>query len=323
MISNKGEAFLETVLYSGPERSARIVGELLGSHFVVKTGAAEAGPLLALFKDCTVFLDASMKVQIPAEAIESADKLRLIVTATTGANHIDAQALQRRNIPLLTLKGQKEILRDLTPAAEHSWLLLMSCARHLRGAVRHVETGRWERTEFPGLMLKGKTLGIIGVGRIGSWMSRYALAFGMNVQGYDPYVSEFPAGVAKVGLDEVLSTSDFISVHVNLTPETHMLLSAEKVRAIKPGAVFINTSRGELVDEEALVRSLQEGKLASVGVDVLAGEPEIQSNPLWKYAQTSDTVCITPHIGGYSPEAVDKVVAFSCRRILEYFGAQK
>ena len=155
---------METVLYSGPERSARIVGELLGSHFVVKTGAAEAGPLLALFKDCTVFLDASMKVQIPAEAIESADKLRLIVTATTGANHIDAQALQRRNIPLLTLKGQKEILRDLTPAAEHSWLLLMSCARHLRGAVRHVETGRWERTEFPGLMLKGNTAAVTAAG---------------------------------------------------------------------------------------------------------------------------------------------------------------
>ncbi len=313
---------METVLYSGPERSTHIVDAILGSNFKVYTAAAEPEPLLALFKNCTVFLDASMKVQIPAEVIQGSSKLRLIVTATTGANHIDSDALKKRNIPLLTLKGQNEILRDLTPAAEHSWLLLMSCARRLRGAVQHVEKGNWERTEFPGLMLKGKMLGIIGVGRIGTWMARYALAFGMDVQGYDPYVSKFPSGVKNVGLDDLLTTSDFVSVHVNLTDETRMMLTADKIQAIKQGSVFINTSRGELVDEHALVRALQEGRLASVGVDVLSGEPDIHLNPLWKYAQSSDAVCITPHIGGFSPEAVDKVVEFSCLRILEYFGVK-
>jgi D-3-phosphoglycerate dehydrogenase len=143
-------------------------------------------------------------------------------------------------------------------------------------------------------MLKGKTLGIIGVGRIGSWMSRYAQAFGMDVQGYDPYATTFPAGVKKVGLDDLLATSDFVTVHVNLTDETRMMLTAEKIQAMKPGSVFINTSRGELVDEEALVRALQEGRIASAGVDVLSGEPDIRANPLWKYAQSSDSVCITP-----------------------------
>ena len=123
-----------------------------------------------------------------------------------------------------------------------------------------------------------------------------------------------------MGLDELLSTSDFVSVHVNLTSETRMMLPAEKIKTIKPGAVLVNTSRGELVDENALVDALREGRLTSVGVDVLTGEPDIRSNPLWKYAQSNDAVCITPHIGGFSPEAVDQVVAFSCRRILEYFG---
>jgi len=198
----------------------------------------------------------------------------------------------------------------------------MACARRLRGAIRHVEAGSWERTEFPGLMLKGKTLGIVGVGRIGSWMARYALAFGMNVQGFDPHVSDFPPGVSRVGLDELLATSDFISIHVNLTPESRMMLTAEKIRAIRPGAVFINTSRGELVDEDALVVALREGRIASVGVDVLSAEPDVRSNSLWMYAQESDAVCITPHIGGFCPEAVDQVVTFSCHRILEYFGVK-
>jgi phosphoglycerate dehydrogenase-like enzyme len=314
---------VEIILYSGPERSAEVVREILGSRFDVRTVVPEPLPLLAAFKECSVYLDASMKVPIPADAIRSAAALRLIVTATTGANHIDADALEARKIPLLTLKGQTEILRDITPAAEHSWLLLMACARRLRGAIRHVEAGEWERTEFPGLMLKGKTLGVVGVGRLGSWMARYAQAFGMTVQGYDPHVSEFPSGVFHVGLDELLSSSDFISVHVNLTPETRMMLPAEKIREIKTGAVFINTSRGELVDEEALVEGLREGRISSVGVDVLTGEPDVRSNPLWKYAQTSDAVCITPHVGGFSPEAVDKVVAFSCRRILEFFAEKE
>ncbi len=141
----------------------------------------------------------------------------------------------------------------------------------------------------------------------------------MNVQGYDPFASDFPEYVKPVMLDELIAASDFITIHVNLSPETAGLLDATKVRKFKPGCVFINTSRGELVDESALVEGLKNGQIAAVGVDVLGGEPEITRNPLWQYAQNETNVIITPHIGGFCPDAVDKVVKFSCERIIRYF----
>jgi D-3-phosphoglycerate dehydrogenase len=120
-------------------------------------------------------------------------------------------------------------------------------------------------------------------------------------------------------MDELLATSDFISLHVNYTPEVKGMITSEMIKKMKPGAVFINTSRGELVDEKALVEELESGRISAVGVDVLSGEPEISANPLWQYAQTHDNVLITPHIGGFCPESVDITVAFSCDRILNYF----
>lgn len=314
---------MDIVVYSGPAASGEIVKTILDKSFQIRIVDPVPESLLPEFEKCTVFLDASMKVPITAESINKATNLKLIVAATTGANHIDERVLAMRNIPLYTLKGQKEVLRNLTPAAEHSWLLLMACVRMLRAAIHHVENRSWERTEFPGLMLKGKTIGIIGMGRIGSWMARYASAFDMNVLGYDPYVADFPSWVTPTDLDELLSISDFVTLHVNLTEDTKGMLTADKVKKLKTGCVFINTSRGELVDEYALVDGLRGGRIYAVGVDVLGGEPNIESNPLFLYAQNNSNVIITPHIGGFCPEAVDRVVEFSCKRILDYFGLKQ
>jgi len=310
---------MDIVLYSGPEHGGEIVNRLLGSKYKIRISEATPQKLIPQFEQCMVFLDASMKVPITADDISRAKNLKLVVTATTGASHIDQGALKQRGIPLFTLKGQKELLRNLTPAAEHSWLLLMACARQLRSAIYHVEKCKWERIAFPGLMLKGKTIGIIGIGRIGSWMARYATAFGMKVQAYDPMVSCFPAGVKKVELDHLLSTSDFITIHVHMTPETTGMLNAEKIKLFKRGCVFINTSRAELVDINALVKGLHEGQIAAVGVDVLLDEPDIAKDPLWQCSKSHGNVIITPHIGGFCPEAVDRVIEFSAKRILEYF----
>jgi phosphoglycerate dehydrogenase-like enzyme len=314
---------MSLVLYTGPEHSLAIIKRILGNKFEVERVEAEPEKLYPYFKKCTVFLDASMKVPITKVEICEANDLRLIVTATTGANHIDQNALKIRNIPILTLKGQKEVLRNLTPAAEHSWLLLMACARKLRGSIHHVEEDKWNRIDFPGVMLKGKTIGIIGMGRIGSWMAKYAFAFDMRVLAYDPFTTSFPDGVILEELESLVQTSDFITLHVNLTEDTKGLLTSKIIEKFKPGCVFINTSRGELVDEIALINGLKHGSIAAVGVDVLTDEPQIETNPLWQYAQNNYNVIITPHIGGFSPEAVDKVVEFSCIRILDYFGGVK
>ncbi len=309
------------LLFSGPAHSATIVTKLMSDQFEVRSVEPVADSLLPVFRHCTVFLDASMKVPISVGDIVEAASLQLVVTATTGATHIDARALAQRGVPLLTLKGEKQVLQALTPAAELSWSLVMACARRLRPAIAHVDAGRWDRIEFPGLMLKGRVIGIIGMGRIGGWMARYAAAFGMEVVYFDPFVKQVPENTRAVSLEELVSIADVVSLHVHATDENKNLLNRELIAKFKSGAIFINTSRGELTDEQALVEALQSGRLGAVGVDVLSGEPDIIHNPLWHYAQENDQVVITPHIGGFCPDAVDHVVTFSCNRILEYFHA--
>ena len=169
------------------------------------------------------------------------------------------------------------------------------------------------REDFPGLMLNGRRLGVIGCGRIGGWMARYARAFGMDVVGYDPFVESFPEGIERVSLEEVVSGSDAITVHVHLSAQTRGVVSADLFRRMKPGAIFLNTSRGAIADEAALLQALQSGHLSAAGVDVLDGEPEIENHPLRRYAQSHANLLITPHCGGFSPDAVRVV----CRRAAE------
>lgn len=309
---------MREVLFSGPAECLPIVEDVLGENFLVKFTNPIESELIPAFERCSAFLDASMRVAITENNINNAKKLKLISTATTGASHIDQKALNVMNIPLFTLKGQRELLNDITPAAELSWLLLMSCARHLRKALHHVEDALWDRTLFPGLMLKGKTIGIIGLGRLGTWMSRYADAFGMKILAYDPNLKEFPDNVVPTDFDDLLASSDFITLHLHLTDKTRKMFNEDKVKKMKKGSIFINTSRAEIVDNAALVSALEDNTVLAVGVDVLENEPNVESDILWQYAQTHSNVIITPHIGGFSPEAVKIVVKFAAARIRDY-----
>jgi D-3-phosphoglycerate dehydrogenase len=308
------------VAYSGPRDLESVVREALGARFVVRWTPPEDEVLAKALRDAAVFLDASMRVRITAAMVDDAPDLRLVVTATTGADHIDAAALARRHIPLLTLKGQTEVLNGLTPAAEHSWLLLLACARGLPAARAHVVDAGWDRTQVPGVMLRGRALGVIGCGRIGQWMARYGHAFGMVCRGYDPFLARWPEHLAPTDLVDLLTVSDFVTLHVHLTDATRGLLRREHFEAMKPGAVFVNTSRGELIDEAALLDALRSGRLRGAGLDVLTGEPDIADHPLRRYASEHANLIITPHIGGYSPDAVATVLRFSAGRILAHLG---
>ena len=233
--------------------------------------------------------------------------------------HIDYEALAGRGVPLKTLKGQTEFLRGITPAAEMSWALVLACARHLRSAINHVHAGQWERTQFPGMMLKGRSIGLIGMGRIGGWMAGYAEAFGMTVNFHDPYAKDIPACARAMPLESLVECSDIVSIHVHVDDATRGLVDARLLERFKPGAIFINTARSELTDEAALVDALESGRLSAVGTDVLVHEPDPEKSPLWRYARDHQNVVITPHIGGFCPDAVDHVVAFTCDRILAHF----
>ena len=266
-----------------------------------------------------VILDAYMRIQFTGERLARGARLSLFITATTGADHVDALHLDQRGIPLLTLRGQQEVLRNITPAAEHSWLLLQACSRRLRPAIQHVLRGEWDRNQFPGVMLRGTTLGLVGCGRIGQWMSRYAKAFGMNVLGHDPHLASWPEGIEKSDLDPLLERADFVSIHVPLNEDTRGLIGARELEIVKPGAILVNTSRGEVVDEEALRSALLVGRVGAAGLDVLGGEPDIERHPLVDYAREHENLIITPHIGGFAPEAFKYVLSFTCERIVDFF----
>lgn len=305
------------VLFLGPADALAHVREFLPGATVAH--AVDEGAADAALPSSEVVLDALMRVRFPAERLARAPGLALYVTATTGADHVDAHALAARGIPLLTLRGQREVLRNVTPAAEHSWLLLMACARQLRGAMEHVLEGGWDRNMFPGLMLRGRVLGLVGCGRIGEWMSRYGAAFGMRCIGYDPHAQPWPATIERVSLDELLREADVVSVHVPLNEQTRRLLGADAIARMRRGVIIVNTSRGEVLDEAALLDGLVSGHVGAAGLDVLTGEPETAEHPLVRYARGHENLVVTPHIGGFSPDALRFVLEFSCGRIRDHF----
>lgn len=306
----------QLIAYVGAKEGYEALVEESGNR--VETAHIEAEPIAVTkaLSLATGFLDASMKVKITDAMVDAAPHLRIISCATTGSDHIERGALERRTIPVRTLKEDLGLLQNLTPAAELSWALLMACARKLKGAFRHVDQGGWSREKFPGVMLKGRTLGLIGCGRIGGWMARYAQAFGMRVIAYDPYQSKLPEGVAATTLGSLVEQSDFLSIHVHLSDETRGMFSKNIIHRCKPGMILINTSRGAIVDEAALLDALEAGRIGAVGVDVLDGEPDIDHHPFVKYARMHDNMLITPHCGGFSPDAVRLVCRHAARKIL-------
>jgi phosphoglycerate dehydrogenase-like enzyme len=292
------------IVYTGPREFCDLAQEAAPGHQVVWTDATH-DEMAAALRDAGALVDASMRVRITGDMIRASAGLSVISCATTGSDHIEPQ--DAGQIRVITLRDAPELLQNLTPAAELTWALVLACARKLPTAVSHVRNGSWVREEFPGMMLNGRRLGVIGCGRIGSWVARYGAAFGMDVIGYDPEVTPRPP-IRPASLEEVVATSDVVSIHVHLSDQTRDLVSRKLFQCMKRGAVFINTSRGGVADEAALLEVLEDGRLSAAGLDVLNGEPEIVDHPLRQYAMTHDNLLITPHCGGFSPDAVAVVV---------------
>lgn len=252
------------------------------------------------------------------ELLRRARILHCIATATTSADHIDGTAARKRGIAVLSLKGATAFLRTIPSTAEHTWGLLLALLRHTVPAADAVRAGRWESPPFRGTELRGKTIGIVGVGRLGTMAARYGKAFGMTVIGYD--IRNFPRTVCqKVSLQALLQRSDVISLHTHLTKETEGMIGAEELTQMKPTAVLVNTARGRIVDERALLAALRTKRIAGYAADVLAGEVLFGNNcsrdPLVHFARTHDNVLLTPHIGGRTREARTATDAFIARRV--------
>jgi len=248
--------------------------------------------------------------------------LRVVGTPTTGLDHIDLQAAQERGVAVLSLKGERLFLGQVYATAEHTFALLLCLVRHIPAAFEAVKRYEWRRDLYRGSELSDKALGIVGCGRLGSMVARYGAAFGMRVLVYDPYLARIPDGaVACSTLAELLAECDVISIHVPLNPQTEGMLAAEQLSLLRPGAVLINTARGAVLDEMALLHALESGRLAGAAVDVICNEQTIgqgATNPLIEYARIHDNLIITPHIGGATQESIEKADLFIANKIREY-----
>jgi D-3-phosphoglycerate dehydrogenase len=235
--------------------------------------------------------------KIPREALAYASRLKVIGRAGVGVDTIDVAAATELGVAVLNAPAGNTI-----SAAELTFALLLARVRRIAAADRSMRAGEWERGKFGGTEVYGKTLGLLGAGRIGGEVARRARAFGMNVLVYDPYLTEERAEALDVqlaGFDDVLARADVLSLHVPLTEATTGLIGAAQFARMKPTAIIVNAARGEVIDEHALVDALREKRIAGAALDVYAGEPLPADHPLRSF----DTVVLTPHLGASTEEA--------------------
>jgi len=237
--------------------------------------------------------------------------LTSIASPTTGLNHIDLAACERRGIQVFSLAQCRKAIEAVTSTSELTMGMIIALLRHILQAHQDVCVNkRWDRDHFRSRQLSHLTLGIVGLGRIGGHLALYARAFGMRVLAHDPFQpsSRFAAHqVEQCDLMPLLQTADVVSLHANLRDDNHFLLGEKEISAMRPSALLVNTARGELLDEHAAALALQEGRLGGVAVDVLSGEHDSVSwnnSPLVRLARDGGNVIITPHLGGCTSDAM-------------------
>jgi D-3-phosphoglycerate dehydrogenase len=250
-------------------------------------------------------------VQVDAALLAHAKKLRVIGRAGVGVDNIDLDAATRQGIAVMNTPGANAVA-----VAEHTLGMMLAMARHLCRADALMHAGRWEKKSLQGTELRGKTLGIAGLGRIGMEVARRARAFEVEIVGHDPFVSVGVAkeqGIRLASLDELYAAADYITLHVGLTPQTTGMINQAAIKKMKKGVRLVNCARGELVDEADLAQALKQGHVAAAALDVFAEEP-LKQSPLLAMAN----VILTPHIGGQTFEAQEAVGVQIAQQVREY-----
>jgi len=280
--------------------------------------------LLAAVADADI-LWVRLRNRVDREVLDAGRRLKFIVTPTTGLNHIDLREAARRGIQVVSLKGEVEFLKDVRATAELTVGLILSLLRQIPAAVASTRKGEWNRDTFQGRELYGKTVGIVGYGRLGTIVARYLQAFDMRVLVSDPDLDseDIEPGLTKVPLPRLLAEADIVSLHVNLCDDTIGFFGREQFAAMRPGAWLINTARGELLDEAALLDALKSGRLAGAALDVLSDEKStgMSGHPLVEFAKSNPQLIITPHIGGCTHESMEKTERFLAGRLISMIGA--
>ncbi len=250
--------------------------------------------------------------KVTAEIIDAADKLKVIGRAGTGVDNVDKIAATKKGIVVMNTPGGNTIT-----TAEHTIAMLFSLARKIPQATFSMKAGNWEKKKFMGVELYNKTIGVVGLGRIGSEVAKRAQCIGMNVLAYDPFLSDERAeelGITKTDLDRIFAEADFITIHTPLTAETKYLINKETIAKMKKGVYIINCARGGIVNEKDIYEAIKEGKVAGVALDVFEKEPPEEGYPL----VADERVICTPHIGASTLEAQENVAVAIAEQIVDY-----
>lgn len=281
------------------EKLAPSVLEALGDELEVRhVDGADRGALLEAVPEVDALLVRSA-TKVDAEVFEHAGNLKVVARAGVGLDNVEVEAATAKGVMVVNAPTS-----NIVSAAEHAIALLLSVARRVPAACASLLGGEWKRSSYSGVEVGGKTVGIVGFGKIGQLVAHRLAAFGANIVAYDPYVSAARAaqlGVEVVELDELLERADMISVHLPKTPETKGLIGAQQLAKTKPGVIVINAARGGLVDESALAEAVASGQVGGAGIDVFSTEPTTES-PLFGL----DNVVVTPHLGASTAEAQDR-----------------
>jgi D-3-phosphoglycerate dehydrogenase len=255
------------------------------------------------------------QTQVTAPVIEAGKKLVVIGRAGVGVDNIDVKAATRRGIVVVNAPASNTI-----SAAEHTIALMLSLARHIPQANSLLKSGVWKRSEFTGTEVRSKTLGIVGLGNVGSEVARRARGLQMHIIAHDPFVSTDYAhnlGAELTSVEELLQKSDFITLHIPLTSSTMGMIGAKELATLKPNAYIINCARGGLIDEEALIQAIEEGRVAGAAVDVFLHEPAVDS-----ILCKSDKIIVTPHLGASTVEAQTGVAVDIAEQIVAVLQGQ-
>jgi len=305
-----------SLLITEPDDFPPPVLDSLRTWTEVHLGPIAPGSLGATFASHDIVW-AGLRHRLRGADIPAGCRCRILAVPVTGLDHIDLDGCAAANIRVASLRGEVAFLRNIRPTAEHTIALVLALLRRLPAAHASVLEGRWDREAFQGHELYGGTAGIIGMGRLGTALARYYHAFDMRVLGHDTR-ADFPEGPARRcdSLDELLAESDIISVHVAYHPGTRHLIHAGNLARVRPGAVLVNTARGGVIDDTALLDALRSGRLAGAALDVVDGEPDVgRDHPLVRYAREHENLILTPHIAGNTTESREKTAAFVAQKV--------
>lgn len=263
---------------------------------------------------------------IDHQLIEKAIQLKYILSPTTGLNHIDIEFANKKNIRIISLKGEDEFLDTIPSTAEHTWALLMALLRKVPQSFADVKKGNWDRDKFKGNNLEALSIGVFGFGRVGKQVAKIAKFFKMQVFVYDINEIESADCLVVNSPSELFQNSDIITVHLDLKDENKSIIDKELLSQLKKGAYLINTSRGELINEVDLVMFLENKTLIGVAVDVIQNENLLSSifdSPIINFARKNDNVIVTPHIAGATFQSMLMTEEFVVNKFIDIFKNKK